>query len=225
MAGNFKLSWEQKQARDALGIKKVNKKRELDAINTYIAGQQKTTPQQDPVYSGGGVQGPTSANTGGAYPWDKYQALQENLANIEANAAISSAGIRADADKQIAQTSLSASQLRAAADKEIAKAYADAQRYNSELSLEGVKYASDTESKWRQAIANIEVKGKLDLQPIINAGLERVAGIGAEADKAVAETTGKYSLLSTKEQTAAQERIGKMQLAGSMYGLLGAAFG
>jgi len=207
MAKNFKLSWEQKQARDALGIKKVNKKRELDAINAYITGQQKTAPQQAPVYSGGGVENPTPANTGGAYPWDKYQALQENIANIGANATISSAGIRADADK------------------EVAKAYSDAQRYNSELSLEGLKYASDTESKWRQAIANIEVKGKLDLQPIINAGLERVAGIGAEASKAVAETTGKYNLLSTKEQTAAQERIGKMQLAGSMYGLISAAFG
>ena len=146
------------------------------------------------------------------------QTGQENLAHIQgdyslqaaqaaANAQVSSAGIRADADK------------------EVAKAYADAQRYGSELGLEGVKYGADKESQWREAVANIEVKGKLDLQPIINAGLERVAGIEAQASRDVAETTGKYSLESMKERTAADKSIGKMQLAGGMYGLLGSIFG
>ena len=146
------------------------------------------------------------------------QTGQENLANIQgqwsqnaaqigANAAVSSAGIRADADK------------------EVAKAYADAQKYASSLGLEGVKYGADKESEWRQAVANIEVKGKLDLQPIINAGLANVAGIEAQASRDVAETTGKYSLESMKQRTAADKSIGKMQLAGSMYGLLSSAFG
>jgi hypothetical protein len=147
-----------------------------------------------------------------------FQTGQENLAHIQgdyslqaaqaaANAQVSSAGIRADADK------------------EVARAYADAQRYASELGLEGVKYGADKESQWREAVANIEVKGKLDLQPIINAGLERVAGIEAQAQRDVAETTGKYSLESMKERTAADKSIGKMQLAGGMYGLLGSIFG
>lgn len=131
----------------------------------------------------------------------------QNAAQIGANAAVSSAGIRADADK------------------EVAKAYSDAQKYASSLGLEGVKYGADKESEWRQAVANIEVKGKLDLQPIINAGLERVAGIEAQASRDVAETTGKYSLESMKQRTAADKSIGKMQLAGSMYGLLGSVFG
>lgn len=131
----------------------------------------------------------------------------ENAAQIGANAAVSSAGIRADADK------------------EVARAYADAQKYASSLGLEGVKYGADKESEWRQAVANIEVKGKLDLQPIINAGLEKVAGIEAQASRDVAETTGKYSLESMKQRTAADKSIGKMQLAGSMYGLLGSVFG
>jgi hypothetical protein len=139
------------------------------------------------------------------------QTGQENLANIQGqwaqNATVSSAGIRADADK------------------EVAKAYADAQKYASSLGLEGVKYGADKEAEWRQAVANIEVKGKLDLQPIINAGLERVAGIEAQASRDVAETTGKYSLESMKQRTAADTSIGKMQLAGSMYGLLGSVFG
>lgn len=146
------------------------------------------------------------------------QTGQENLANIQgqwsqnaaqigANAQVSSAGIRADADK------------------EVAKAYADAQKYAASLGLEGVKYGADKESEWRQAVANIEVKGKLDLQPIINAGLEKVAGIEAQASRDVAETTGRYSLESMKQRTAADKSIGKMQLAGSMYGLIGSVFG
>ena len=159
-----------------------------------------------------------TSSSGGEFPWDKYADLQINLTNLQggfstaaaqigANAAVSSAGIRADADK------------------EVARAYADAQRYASELGLEGVKYGADKESQWRQAVANIEVKGKLDLQPIINAGLERVAGIEAQSARDVAETTGKYSLESMKERTAADKSIGKMQLAGGMYGLLGSIFG
>lgn len=178
-----------------------------------------------PASSGGGGGGSsqgggatTPVSTGGEFPWDKYANLQIDLTNLQggfstaaaqigANAAVSSAGIRADADK------------------EVAKAYADAQKYASGLSLEGVKYGADKESEWRQAVANIEVKGKLDLQPIINAGLERVAGIEAQASRDVAETTGKYSLESMKQRTAADKSIGKMQLAGGMYNLLGSIFG
>lgn len=165
--------------------------------------------------------GTQSTNWGPTEVAELFQTLQtgqENLANIQgqwaenaaqigANAAVSSAGIRADADK------------------EVAKAYADAQKYASSLGLEGVKYGADKEAEWQQAVANIEVKGRLDLQPIINAGLERVAGIEAQASRDVAETTGKYSLESMKQRTAADTSIGKMQLAGSMYGLLDSVFG
>ena len=133
--------------------------------------------------------------------------FQESVANIQKDATTQSATIRGEADK------------------EVARAYSDAQKYASQLGLEGTKYASDKESDWRQAVANIEVQGKLDLQPIINAGLERVSGIEAQASRDVAETTGKYSLKSMQERTGADKSLGKMQLAGSMYGLLGAAFG
>lgn len=143
---------------------------------------------------------------------------QENLAHIQGGYSVQAAGIGANA-------SVAAAGLRADADKEVARAYADAQKYASELGLQGVKYGADKESEWRQAVANIEVKGKLDLQPIINAGLERVAGIQAQASRDVAETSGKYSLASMKERTAADKSLGKMQLAGSMYGLLGSIFG
>lgn len=157
---------------------------------------------------------------GGDYTsiFENLTRAQENLAHIQGGYSVQAAGIGANA-------SVAAAGLRADADKEVARAYADAQRYSAELGLQGVRYGADKESEWRQAVANIEVKGKLDLQPIINAGLERVAGIEAQAQRDVAETTGRYGLESTRARTAADERIGKMQLAGSMYGLLGAAFG
>jgi len=99
-------------------------------------------------------------------------------------------------------------------DLDVATAYADAQ-----------KYGYDKEAGWRTDVANIEVKGKLDLQPIINAGLERVADIEGQSARDVAKTTGEYSLKSMETRTEADKSLGKMQLAGSMYGLLSSAFG
>ena len=168
-----------------------------------------TNVNKDPVYTD---------SSGAQYPWDKYRDLQIDLTNLQGGYTTSAAQIGANAQ-------VSSAGIRADADKEVARAYADAQKYAAGLGLEGVKYGADKESEWRQAVANIEVKGKLDLQPIINAGLEKVAGIEAQASRDVAETTGKYSLESMKQRTAADKSIGKMQLAGSMYGLLGSVFG
>lgn len=133
--------------------------------------------------------------------------FQAGLLNIQAGATTTSTTIRAEADK------------------EIAKIDADARKYGYDLGLEGTKYTADKESEWRQAVSNIEVKGKLDLQPIINAGLERVAEIEGQSAKDVADITGKYSLRSMQERTKADKALGKMQLAGGMYGLIGSVFG
>jgi hypothetical protein len=121
-------------------------------------------------------------------------------------------------------------------EKDIANIYADADKYiadaevrgidiSSGRQLEGVKYASDKESEWRQSVANIEVKGRLDLQPIINAGLEKVAGIEAQAQRDVADITGKYDVEGIRVRGEADKQIGGMQLAGNMYNLINAAFG
>jgi len=164
-----------------------------------------SSPQQD--LAGGSSASAKSYSDFGELFQNVLGPFQESLATIEAGATTQSATIRGEADK------------------EVARAYSDAQKYASELSLEGLKYGADKESEWRQALANIEVKGKLDLQPIINAGLERVAGIEAQAQRDVAETTGRYSLESTKKQAETQENLGKMQIAGSMYGLISSIFG
>lgn len=150
--------------------------------------------------------------------YETLQAGQQNLANIQGQWSANAAQIAANAE-------VSSAGIRADADKEVAKAYADAQKYGSELGLQGVKYGADKESEWRQAVANIESGNKLKLQEIINAGLQNVANIEKESAMGVAETTGKYSLQSMQERTKADRDLGKMQLAGNMYGLIAAAFG
>jgi len=129
------------------------------------------------------------------------------VAQIGADATVSAAGIRGEADKYVAD------------------AYSGAQRYGAEKELEGTKYSADKESEWRQAVAGIEVKGRLDLQPIINAGLEKVANIEAQASRDVADITGKYNVEGIKTRGEFDEKIGRINLAGSMYGLISSAFG
>lgn len=140
------------------------------------------------------------------------------LADVLGGYDVKVAQIGADATTQSAS-------IRGEADKYVADAYAGAQRYGSDRELEGTKYSADKESEWRQAVANIEVKGRLDLQPIINAGLEKVAGIEAQASRDVADITGKYNVQGIKTRGEFDEKIGKINLAGSMYGLISSAFG
>jgi hypothetical protein len=217
------MSWKKKLKKAARGgideneIKEINEKyQKIDRSDLitraedkgYTLNWQTEAEPAEPAPGGGAISGADQPNPNDlATIFQNYGIVTEAVANIQADATKKSATLRADADK------------------EVARAYADAQKYASQLGLEGVKYGADKESEWRQAVSNIEVKGKLDLQPIINAGLERVTGIEAQAARDVAETTGRYGLESTKTQAASQEKLGKMQMAGSMYGLLSSIFG
>lgn len=164
-------------------------------------------------------------------------------ADIAANAQLSSTQTRAEADKEInrarieadryaAELGLQGTQLQTDAQRYVGELglkgtqlQTDAQRYLGELGLQGTKYSADKESEWRKAVAGIEVEGRLNLQPIINAGLARVAEIEGAAARDVAETTGRYSLESMRTRSEADKAIGKMQLAGAQYGLIGSVFG
>jgi len=150
--------------------------------------------------------------------FENQSIANENLANIQGGFSVQAAQIGANA-------SVAAAGLRADADKEVARAYADAQKFSSERGLEGTKYVADRESEWRKAVANIEVQGRLDLQPIINAGIQRVAEIEGATQRDVADITGKFNLASTRARTDADERISKVQLAGNLYGLINSVFG
>lgn len=196
-------------------IKKINEKYENKSgqdIRSYATNQgylNGASASTGTGYKAGGVQ-----SSGSGTDTSERQPAKQNeydwaagLLNIQAGATINSNTIRAEADKEIARID------------------ADARKYGYDLGLEGTKYTADKEAEWRRAVADIEVKGKLDLQPIINAGLQRVAEIEGQSARDVADITGGYNLRSMQERTAADKALGQMQLAGGMYGLIGAAFG
>lgn len=164
---------------------------------------------------GGG--GTTNTDPMAGY-WAQVAESNERIADITGGYNVQVATIGANA-------TTAAANIRGEADKYIADAYSGAQRYGSELALEGTKYSADKEAQWRQAVAQIETKGRLDLQPIINAGLEKVANIEAQASRDVADITGKYNVEGIKTRGEFDEKIGKLNLAGSMYGLISTAFG
>jgi hypothetical protein len=214
-----------------------------------------TTPATIPTYSGGGIQpGSGTVPSGYAFPFETYYAgelslgkqkgdFDVSIATIGANAQVNSTTIRSEADKEInrvrsdtdryiADVGLQGTRLQTDAQRYAAElglrgteVQAGAQRYLGELGLEGTKYSADKESEWRRAVAGLEIQGRLDLQPIINAGLARVAEIEGAAARDVAETTGRYGLEATRTRSEADKAIGKMGLAGNMYGLINAAFG
>ena len=169
---------------------------------------------------------PTVPQAGGVLDWQEIlsaqaAAQQKTTETLFKNLYDFQEGI--EATKNLGLTS--AETIRSEANKEIARIEADSRNYGYDLGLQGTKYTADKESEWRQAVATIETEGKTRLQDIINAGLARVAEIEGQSARDVAETTGGYSLRSMQERTAADRDIGRMQLAGSMYGLIGSVFG
>lgn len=182
---------------------------------SYIKNKGKITPGPDNKDLSGGGTRPTDDGRGiiGILTDEQIK-----LADVLGGYDVQVATIGADATTKAAG-------IRGEADKYVADAYAGAQRYGAEKELEGTKYSADKESEWRQAVAGIEVKGRLDLQPIINAGLEKVAGIEAQASRDVADITGKYNVEGIKTRGEFDEKIGRINLAGSMYGLISSAFG
>ena len=148
---------EVKDLADKYDISKKDIKNQA-ADKGYTLNWQSTGATPDPTYNPGGANSNGVTRDDLVTLYQNIQTGQENLAYINAGASTASSTIRAEADK------------------EVARAYADAQKYSAELGLQGTKYGADKESEWRQAVSRIETQGKLDLQGIINSGLERVAG-------------------------------------------------
>jgi hypothetical protein len=91
----------------------------------------------------------------------KYQAA-ENLINAQGNIDTQIANLNADAAKYV-------SQLETGAQKDIANTQAGATRYVADRELES-----------NLGVENIRAKGAIDLQGIVNAGMERVEDIRGE---------------------------------------------
>jgi hypothetical protein len=145
--------------------------------------------------------------TNAEFPWDKYSDLQIDLGKIQAGASTES------------------ERIRGLSNQEIARINKDASNYGYDRQLEGTKYATDSEERWRQAVATIEGDKKASLQNIINAGLKDVSEIEGSYSLKNVEAKGKYDTQIMGLRTQADKDIAKMDANQKMYNLLGLAFG
>jgi hypothetical protein len=145
--------------------------------------------------------------TNAEFPWDKHSDLEKDLAKIQAGAATES------------------ERIRGLSNQEIARINKDASNYGYDRQLEGTKYATDSEERWRQAVATIEGDKKASLQNIINAGLKDVSEIEGSYSLKNVEAKGKYDTQIMGLRTQADKDIAKMDANQKMYNLLGLAFG
>jgi hypothetical protein len=173
----------------------------------YYNQNKNTVNQQDRNKAWDGTQATGIQVTNAEFPWDKYSDLQIELGEIQAGAVTES------------------ERLRGLSNQEIARINKDASNYGYDRQLEGTKYATDSEERWRQAVATIEGDKKASLQNIINAGLKDVSEIEGSYSLKNVEAKGKYDTQIMGLRTQADKDIAKMDANQKMYGLLGLAFG
>jgi hypothetical protein len=174
----------------------------------YYKQNKNTVNQQDGEQGDGdGTQGTGIQVKDAAFPWDDYADLQIELGGIQAGAATES------------------ERIRGLSNQEIARINKDASNYGYDRQLEGTKYATDSEERWRQAVATIEGDKKASLQNIINAGLKDVSEIEGSYSLKNVEAKGKYDTQIMGLRTQADKDIAKMDANQKMYNLLGLAFG
>lgn len=172
------------------------------AQNKNIVNKQKNDASSVKPVNPTGIQ-----VTNAEFPWDKYADLQIRLGEIQSGAATES------------------ERIRGLSNQEIARIEAAASNYGYDRQLEGTKYATDSEERWRSAVATIEGDKKAALQNIINAGLKDVAEIeGAYSLKNV-QAKGGYDVQMMGIRSQADKDIAQIDANQKMYNLLGLAFG
>ena len=122
-------------------------------------------------------------------------------------------------------TATESERIRGLSNQEIARINADASNYGYDRQLEGTKYATDSEERWRQAVATIEGDKKASLQNIINAGLKDVAEIEGSYSLKNVQAKGGYDVQVMGLRTQADKEIAQIDANQKMYNLLGLAFG
>lgn len=183
------------------------KKLSPEAKSYYNENKNTVNQPTDKTGTGTGTEATGIQVTNAEFPWDKYATLQKELGGIQAGAVTES------------------ERIRGLSNQEIARINKDASNYGYDRQLEGTKYATDSEERWRQAVATIEGDKKASLQNIINAGLKDVAEIEGSYSLKNVEAKGKYDTQIMGLRTQADKDIAKMDANQKMYNLLGLAFG
>lgn len=120
-------------------------------------------------------------------------------------------------------TRITLGNLDADARKEAARLAADAQIRSTGISADATRYVSDREKEAILQRAEIESKGRLDLQAIINAGMTNVAEIEGLTARDVAKIGGEYGVKQEQTRQSGQVRIANIaRNAGILQGLVGA---
>lgn len=91
------------------------------------------------------------------------------------------------------------------------------------ISADATRYVADREKESILGKADIETRGRIDLQGIINAGLKDVAGIEAQSARDVATIGGEFGVKQEETRQAGQKDIARIGArAGILQGLVGA---
>lgn len=91
------------------------------------------------------------------------------------------------------------------------------------ISADATRYVADREKESILGKADIETRGRIDLQGIINAGLKDVAGIEAQSARDVATIGGEFGVKQEQTRQAGQKDIARIGArAGILQGLVGA---
>ncbi|NBX50773.1 hypothetical protein EBT25_12740 [bacterium] len=91
------------------------------------------------------------------------------------------------------------------------------------ISADATRYVSDREKEAILGKADIETRGRIDLQSIINAGLKDVAGIEAQSARDVATIGGEFGVKQEQTRQTGQKDIARIGArAGILQGLVGA---
>jgi hypothetical protein len=145
------------------------------------------------------------------------QSLQEQtIAGLDSSTRITLGNLDADARKEAAR-------LAADADKEVARIASGAQIQSTGISAEATKYVSDREKEAILQRAEIESRGRLDLQSIINAGLKTVAEVEGLTARDVATIGGRYGVEQEQARQSGQKEIARIAgRTGILQGLVGA---
>lgn len=152
------------------------------------------------------------SNLSGGYSADEMLTFLEQEASREQTLA------RIDKNTRITLGTLDAD-----ARKEAARLAADAQIRSTGISADATRYVSDREKEAILQRAEIESKGRLDLQAIINAGMKSVAEVEGLTARDVATIGGEYGVKQEQTRQSGQVRIANIaRNAGILQGLVGA---
>lgn len=91
------------------------------------------------------------------------------------------------------------------------------------ISADATRYVADREKEAILGKTEIETRGRIDLQGIINAGLKDVAGIEAQSARDVATIGGEFGVKQEQTRQTGQKDIARIGArAGILQGLVGA---